>query len=59
MKIPKAHMWLGQDVRDLPRETLLEVIDHLSDQLEMLREQRRNDRAFRDMLAERQRQLRY
>lgn len=58
MEIPKVHMWLGQDVRSLPRETLLDVIDHLSGEVARLREQRRSDRAFRDMIAEHQRTFR-
>lgn len=44
--IPQKMFWLGQDVETLPRETLLDVIRHLSSELERTRYQARQDVNF-------------
>jgi hypothetical protein len=37
MDVPMKSYWMGQDVDTLPRETLMEIIHHLNQQLESAR----------------------
>lgn len=37
MDVPMKSYWMGQDVDTLPRETLMEIIHHLSRDLESAR----------------------
>jgi hypothetical protein len=34
IKPPVKSLWMGQDIEQLPRETLIEIIHHLSRQLD-------------------------
>ena len=38
MPIPMKHYWMGQDIEELPREKLVEVIGHLSERIEQLQQ---------------------
>lgn len=42
-ELPMRAYWLGRDVETLPRETLLEIIHHLSGELTKAREHARRD----------------
>ena len=37
MNVPMKSFWMGEDVDTLPREKLMEIIHHLSQQLESAR----------------------
>jgi len=37
MEIPMKMYWMGEDVEDLPREKLVEIIHHLHEQVESTR----------------------
>lgn len=41
-EIPMKGYWLGQDIDELPREKLIEIIHHLNRQLESARDATRS-----------------
>lgn len=41
-KVPMKSMWMGQDIDTLPRETLIEIIHYLNQQLESARDATRS-----------------
>lgn len=52
-RLPQKMYWRGQDVETLPRETLIEMIKHLGDELERTREQAKRDVRFVTDIARR------